>query len=87
MKGQAETHLLTLNEEKNGVLDAYLLRPASVLPKETGLEDYSGVGVEQFGVEVLSAAAADLAINGSEEKLFQNTELVKRGKAFLVEKK
>lgn len=87
MKGQAETHLLKANEEKENVLDAYVLRPASVLPKETSLRKIIQGLALSIGVEVLSAAAADLAINGSEEKLFQNTELVERGKAFLVEQK
>jgi hypothetical protein len=87
LKGQAETHLLKANEEKENVLDAYVLRPASVLPKETSLRKIIQGLALSIGVEVLSAAAADLAINGSEEKLFQNTELVERGKAFLVEQK
>ena len=87
LKGQAENILLEANEEKEEVLDAYVLRPASVLPKERNLRSIIQGLALSVGVQELSAAAVDLALNGGMEKLLQNTELARRGKALLEEKK
>ena len=87
MKGQAEILLLNANEEKNGPLDAYVLRPASVLPKETTIMKVIQGLAPSIGVAELSAAALDLACNGGEKKLLENTELVKMGKVALAGRK
>jgi hypothetical protein len=82
LKGQAETLLLEANDQK--ALDAYVLRPAGVLPKGTSIRKVIQGMVLSVGVAELSAAAVDLAINGGEKKLLENTELVKMGKAALA---
>ena len=82
LKGQAETLLLEANEKNS--LDAYVLRPAGVLPKETTIQKVIQRLVLSIGVADLSAAAVDLEINGGEKKLLENTELMKIGKEALA---
>jgi hypothetical protein len=86
LKGQAETLLLDANEKSADVLDAYVLRPASVLPKGKNPRSVNQGLAWSIAVRELSAAAVDLAVNAGKEKLLENTELSKRGKFLLTER-
>lgn len=83
LKGQAEILLLEANEAN--LMDAYVLRPASVLPKETSIRKVIQGLALSVGVAELSAAALNLAAKGCEKKLLENTDLVKMGKVALAE--
>lgn len=61
-----------------------MLRPASVLPKETTVMKVIQGLAPSIGVAELTAAALDLACNGGERKLLENTELVKMGKVVVL---
>ena len=85
LKGQAETLLLEANEAKS--MDAYVLRPASVLPKEVSIRKFiQGLAIN-VGVAELGAAALHLSVNGGEKSLLENSELVKLGRFALAETK
>ena len=87
LKGQAETLLLDANEKNPDVLDAYVLRPGSVLPKKKNLRSVIQGLAWSIGVQEFIAVALDLAINGGREKVLENAELSKRGKLLLAENK
>jgi hypothetical protein len=67
-------------------MDAYVLRPASVLPKEPSIRKAIQGLALSIGVAELSAAALNLAVNGGKKNLLENSELVNVGKAALTGK-
>lgn len=85
LKGQAENLLLEANEKRS--FDGYVLRPASVLPKETSIRKVIQGLALSVGVCELSAAAVGLAIHGGEKRLLENTDLVEMGKFALAQRK
>jgi hypothetical protein len=88
VKGQPENLLIKAGE--TAALTAYVLRPASVLPREMSLPKLVQELVPSIGVDALSAVALEFVVCGDGEEhktVWENGDLVaKRKKVFLSRK-
>jgi hypothetical protein len=89
-KGEAENRVLEFAKTHEGVFDAFITRPAWVVPKasEGGILDLVRKALPaKVGVDQLAAVMVDLALNGGKTNILENGELVNRGRVLLKEAK
>lgn len=76
-----------MEAENQHAMVSYVLRPAGVLPSESNLRKLvQGLAIS-IDVAALSAAAVDFAVQGDGEQhktIWENSELVTKGKAMLA---
>jgi hypothetical protein len=76
-----------IEAEKQHAMVSYVLRPAGVLARESNLRRLvQGLGIS-IDVAALSAAAVGFAVQGDGEQhktIWENKELVRKGKAMLA---
>jgi hypothetical protein len=84
IKGDAENKLLDFTAEHKEVFDAIVVRPGAVLANGGGVAGIAAcVGAPAVSVQGLAAVMVELALKGAEEKVWENKELVARGKELL----
>lgn len=87
VRGAMETKVLeTAEDDPESRFQMYLVKPGGVLPDGGAFVQKWIMGDTLFIVmKELGAAMVDLAVNGNEQRLFSNPELIKYGRA-VVEK-
>jgi hypothetical protein len=84
IKGDAENKLLGLTAEHGDAFDAFVVRPGGVLASPGGVAGVAArLGAPVVSVQGLAAVMVELAVGGGEEKVWENAELVARGRELL----
>lgn len=89
IKGEAETLLLDVEKEHSDSLQAFIVRPGTVLAHEGILAGLAaGLGVPAVSVQGLAAVMVDMALRGKAdgERVLDNKELVVMGRELLKAK-
>ena len=83
VQGQLETKILELPDEEN--FEAYIVKPSGVLKKDAWVLKMVMVvmPVPSIRVDELGAAMVDLGTVGDEKKVWDNADLVTRGREIL----
>jgi hypothetical protein len=84
VKGEAENKLLDFTVKHNGAFDAFIIRPAAVIASDGGVAWVAAsLRAPVVSVQRLAAVMLELALNGGQEKIWENRELVSRGRELL----
>ena len=84
INGEAENKLLDFTAEHKGAFDAFIIRPAVVIASDGGVAWVAEcLRAPVVSVQRLAAVMIELALNGGQEKIWENRELVSRGRELL----
>ncbi|KAE8449411.1 hypothetical protein EG329_008312 [Mollisiaceae sp. DMI_Dod_QoI] len=81
--GEVEAKLLDFAQSHSSNFQSYIMRPAGVLTKDTGVKNYLMGFVPSVRVDELAATMLDVAINGAKMQTWENRDLAKRGRELL----
>lgn len=71
-------------EIHNGLWSSHIVKPSMVLPKQAGIWlRLGGCIIGSVQVDELAAAMIDIVRNGSGGKIWQNAEIVMRGRSVI----
>jgi hypothetical protein len=84
VKGEAENKLLGFTAEHMGTFDAFIIRPAAVISSNGGVAWVAAsLRAPVVSVQRLAAVMIELALNGGQEKIWENRDLVSRGRELM----
>ncbi|KUI55976.1 Protein FMP52, mitochondrial [Cytospora mali] len=80
IRGQVETEVIEHAKKNPGAFEAYVMRPGLVLKKEFNLADVGRSFITSVRVDALAKVTIDVALNGFEREIWENGDIVERGK-------
>ncbi|KKK20326.1 hypothetical protein AOCH_002255 [Aspergillus ochraceoroseus] len=76
IRGQIENELVAYQENHPDTMHTYIVRPAMILSPNTTLHSLVFGMVASIKVNVLAKVMVDLALNGSEEQIWENSAMI-----------